>query len=97
MNLSRRSFLMAAVAAAPAVILTPGLLMPVKKLWTPPNGGITVRGFDPASAEGDYTTWVIMDWDWKDTNTLKITDWGPKDRGTFVSSGTTWQWKPSHV
>lgn len=34
--MNRRGFLTAAVAA-PAVILTPGLLMPVRKLWTPAN------------------------------------------------------------
>lgn len=35
MPLTRRSFVKNIFAAAPAIILTPGLLMPVKTLWTP--------------------------------------------------------------
>lgn len=37
--MNRRGFLKVATAAvaAPYVITTPGLLMPVKKLWTPPE------------------------------------------------------------
>lgn len=40
--MNRRGFLRAAAVTAPAVILTPGLLMPVKALWTPrdPLAGI---------------------------------------------------------
>lgn len=33
--MNRRNFLKLGVVAAPAVILTPGLLMPVKSLWKP--------------------------------------------------------------
>lgn len=41
MEMTRRGFLQGiagilAAAAAPAIITTPGLLMPVKKLWIPP-------------------------------------------------------------
>lgn len=42
MLMTRRGFLggmagILAAAAAPAIITTPGLLMPVKTLWTPPT------------------------------------------------------------
>lgn len=33
--MNRRSFLLGAAAVAPAAILTPGLLMRVRPLWTP--------------------------------------------------------------
>ena len=37
MEMTRRGFLqgMLAIGVAPAIITTPGLLMPVKKLWAP--------------------------------------------------------------
>lgn len=41
MNLSRRRLLQAAIAA-PFVVTTPGLLMPVRRLWTPPEPKILV-------------------------------------------------------
>lgn len=46
-DLARRDFLrgmagILAAAAAPAIILTPGLLMPVRKLWTPAT--VSIRG-----------------------------------------------------
>lgn len=34
--MNRRDFLKSAIVAAPWVITTPGLLMPIKQLWAPP-------------------------------------------------------------
>ncbi len=53
--IDRRSFLkgmagILAASAAPAVITTPGLLMPVKKLWVPSNG--ILRFGDTFTIEG---------------------------------------------
>jgi hypothetical protein len=83
-NLSRRRFLTGAVAA-PAIILTPGLLMPVRKLWTPPTWEEVIRdmqdayivtGVDPAHGY-DYGAWVKVAFD-RTTGIAHIVDWHPK-------------------
>jgi hypothetical protein len=81
--MDRRGFLK--VLAAPAIILTPGLLMPVRKLWTPPltlqeaidtMPDAYVIGYDPAR-KPDYGAWIQMQYD-ETTQILRIVDWYPR-------------------
>ena len=83
--MDRRGFLKGILAAgvAPAFIGS-AILMPVRKLWTPPTEIIT--GVDPAG-HGDYSAWVTMQWDGHNHDSLRIVDWGPKDKGTFKVNG----------
>lgn len=77
-----------AAGVAPAAIGS-DILMPVRKLWTPPTGIIT--GVDPAG-HGDYEAWVTMEWDNLNTGSLRIVDWGPKDTGYFKVNGAYISW-----
>lgn len=60
---SRRSFLkgmagILAAAAAPAIITTPGLLMPVRKLWTPEPLQIVVK---ESSSNGSFWIKIVAE------------------------------------
>lgn len=85
---ARRSFLKAAAVLAPAIILTPGLLMRVKPLEVlRPGYGPFVTGVD-LSAGYDYSAWVTMQHD-SLTGILTVVDWGPKDRANFRVTGAS--------
>lgn len=92
MELTRRGFLkgMLALGAAPAIIVTPGLLMPVRQLWTPSR---TIIGFDPSSAY-DYSAWVKVHYD-EFTGVMNVVDWGPKNR-EFKVTGASIAWGPAN-
>jgi hypothetical protein len=83
--MNRRGFLKAVGVAAPAVILTPGLLMPVRKLWTPDvlftqsGTGSTPVGtlmwfMDPASRSGDHDCVVAVIRCWDGTQWLQVSE-----------------------
>ena len=98
MEMTRRGFLkgMAGILAAgvaPAFIGSK-ILMPVRELWKPspqiwthPEGGRIITGVDTAKGY-DYSAFVTMQWDGDDPNSLKIIDWGPKDREFKVTDAT---------
>jgi hypothetical protein len=83
--MNRRGFLKTVGVAAPAVILTPGLLMPVRKLLTPEvlftqsgTGSIpagTLMWFiDPASRNGDDQCVVAVMRCWDGTHWLQVSE-----------------------
>lgn len=87
--MNRRGFLKSLSVAAPAIILTPGLLMPVRNLWKSPTLDEIIRdrpdsyivGADYGS-KTDYSAWVKMEYE---NGVLRIVDWFPKDQNFRVT------------